>query len=150
MNGKAVLLGLMCLITLTSPALAQLKAPPLSQPAPQKKDGKPAGKGISDKKLTGNQRDSNDLTSVVSSHDQEMRLLYEQYRFKDPNLSGKIEFLVTIKADGSVQSVKKLQSTLKNPAFEKSLTTRIKLWKFASLPPKSPVQTVKVPYVFAR
>ncbi|MCK6601028.1 MAG: AgmX/PglI C-terminal domain-containing protein [Bacteroidetes bacterium] len=150
MTGKAVLLCLMSLAILSGPTTAQLKAPPLSQPAPLKKDEKPVNKGKAGKKSTGNQRDPNDLTAVVSSHDQEMRLLFEQYRFKDPNLSGKIEFLVSIKADGTVQSVKKLQSTLKNPAFEKSLSTRIKLWKFPQLPPKSPTQTVKVPYVFAR
>ncbi|MBN8704579.1 MAG: energy transducer TonB [Bacteroidetes bacterium] len=134
---------------------AQLKAPPLSQPKPVPGKELPVDPSKSKPKKNKKgqivtQRDANDLSQVVAFHDQDMRLLFETYKQRDPNLSGKVEFSVTIKPDGKVATVKALHSTLKNPAFTKSLTTRIKLWKFSKIDPKSAIQTIKVPYIFSR
>lgn len=151
---KATLLGFLILFGFSS-VFSQLKAPPLSQPKPAPGKELPVDpsktKPKKDKKgQLVTQRDANDLSQVVALHDQDMRLLFETFKQRDPNLSGKVEFLVTINPDGKVTAVKSLQSTLKNPAFVKSLSTRIKLWKFSKIAPKSPVQSIKVPYIFSR
>lgn len=155
---KIVLQLFFLLIVLMSGVLtasAQLKAPPLSQPKPvpgkEQLPDPSKNKPKKDKKgQVVSQRDANELSQIVALHDQEMRLLFETYKQRDPNLSGKVEFLVMINPEGKVTSVKTSQSTLKNPAFVKSLSTRIKLWKFSQVAPKSANQTIKVPYVFSR
>ncbi|MCA0446393.1 MAG: TonB family protein [Bacteroidetes bacterium] len=151
---KAPILTVLILFGFSS-VFAQLKAPPLSQPKPVPgKETLPdpsKTKPKKDKKgQTVTQRDANELSQVVALNDQDIRLLFESYKQRDPNLSGKVEFLVTINPDGKVTNVKTIQSKLKNPAFVKSLSTRIKLWKFSKIAPKSANQTIKVPYVFSR
>ncbi len=68
--------------------------------------------------------------------------LYNRALRKDPTLQGKVVLELTIAPSGKVTNVRILSSELNDPALEKKLIARVKLFKFAA----RDVATMKIKY----
>ena len=68
--------------------------------------------------------------------------LYNRALRKDPSLQGKVIVELTIKANGQISKCRIVSSELNNPALERRLVTRIKLFRFTA----KPVATITITY----
>jgi TonB family protein len=91
-------------------------------------------------------RDNNAINAVVASHKVSLRMSYEKFLKRDPNLSGKITVRFTISAAGSVASVSILENTTSNSELEHEIISKIRMWQFETVPEGD--VTVTYPFVF--
>ena len=68
--------------------------------------------------------------------------LYNRALRKDPSLQGKVIVELTINANGQISKCRIVSSELNNPALERKLVTRIKLFRFTA----KPVATIVITY----
>lgn len=80
----------------------------------------------------GNVRAEEEITLVFDQNKSKLYSIYNRERRQNPGLKGKIVLEITIAPNGKVTSVKVVSSELNNPKLEKSLISRIKLFKFSS------------------
>jgi TonB family protein len=91
-------------------------------------------------------RDNSAINRVVSSHKTSVRMSYEKYLKRDPNLAGKITVRFTIAADGSVSSVQVLENSTGSKSLERDIVRKIRMWRFEAVQEGN--VTVTYPFVF--
>ncbi len=78
----------------------------------------------------GNVRSEEEVTIVFDQHKGTLYSIYNRERRKKPGLKGKIVLELTISPEGKVTNVRIVSSELNDPALERRLVSRIKLFKF--------------------
>jgi len=91
-------------------------------------------------------RDHSAINKVVASHKTSIRMSYEKYLKRIPDLAGKITIRFTIAASGRVTSVQILENTTGNSNLERDITRKIKMWRFEEIAEGD--VTVTYPFVF--
>jgi TonB family protein len=91
-------------------------------------------------------RDAGAINSVVSSHKLSIKMSYEKFLSRDPNLSGKITIKITIAASGSVTFVKAIENTTGSQELEEEIIRKISMWQFEPVPEGN--VTITYPFVF--
>jgi TonB family protein len=91
-------------------------------------------------------RDNNAINAVVTSNKTSIRMSYEKYLKRIPELAGKITIRFTIAASGRVTAVQILENTTGNKELENDIMRKIKMWRFEEIPEGD--VTVTYPFVF--
>jgi TonB family protein len=95
---------------------------------------------------SNSKRDIMAINAVVASHKTSVRMSYERFLKKTPDLSGKITVRFTIDASGNVTRMEILENTTGNKELEDEISRKVKMWKFESIPEGE--VTVTYPLVF--
>jgi len=91
-------------------------------------------------------RDIAAINAVVASHKTSVRMSYERFLKKSPDLAGKITIRFTIDAGGYVTRMEVLENTTGNKDLEEELLRKVKMWKFEEIPEGE--VTITYPLVF--
>jgi TonB family protein len=91
-------------------------------------------------------RDISAINAVVASHKTSIRMSYEKFLKRNPDLSGKITIRFTIDAAGNVSKLEVVENTTGNRDLEDEIIRKIKLWNFDAIPEGD--VTVTYPLVF--
>ena len=91
-------------------------------------------------------RDIKTLNKVLQRYQPRLKKVYEDFLKKNPDLSGKIVFKLTIEADGSVSNVTVVSSELKDSELERNLVRYVERIKFDAASGKL---TIEWPIVFS-
>jgi TonB family protein len=91
-------------------------------------------------------RDISAINAVVASHKQSVRMSYERFLKKSPDLAGKITIRFTIDAGGSVTRLEILENTTGNTELEDEILRKVKMWKFEEIPEGE--VTITYPLIF--
>ena len=91
-------------------------------------------------------RDISAINAVVASHKVSVRMSYERFLKKSPDLAGKITIRFTIDAGGNVTRLEIMENTTGNKELEDEIAHKVKMWKFESIPEGE--VTVTYPLVF--
>jgi TonB family protein len=91
-------------------------------------------------------RDIKTLNKVLQRYQPRLKKVYEDFLKKNPDLSGKIVFKLTIEADGSVSNVVIVSSELKDSELERNLVRYVERIKFDAASGKL---TIEWPIVFS-
>ena len=91
-------------------------------------------------------RDPEVINGVVASHKTSIRMSYEKFLKRNPDLAGKITVRFTISASGRVTMVKIIENTTGNPDLEQEIMRKIRMWQFESISEGD--VTVSYPFVF--
>lgn len=91
-------------------------------------------------------RDNNAINKVVTKNKTSIRMSYDKYLKRIPNLTGKITIRFTIAASGKVTQVQILENTTNNRDFERDIIRKVKMWRFEPIPEGD--VSVTYPFVF--
>ena len=91
-------------------------------------------------------RDISAINAVVASHKTSVRMSYERFLKKSPDLAGKITIRFTIDAGGYVTRIEVLENTTGNKDLEEEILRKVKMWKFEEIPEGE--VTITYPLVF--
>jgi TonB family protein len=91
-------------------------------------------------------RDITAINAVVTSHKVSVRMSYERFLKKAPDLAGKITIRFTIDAEGNVTRLEIMENTTGNKELEDEILRKVKMWKFETIPEGE--VTVTYPLVF--
>jgi TonB family protein len=91
-------------------------------------------------------RDISAINAVVASHKTSVRMSYERFLKKSPDLAGKITIRFTIDAGGYVTRMEVLENTTGNKDLEEEILRKVKMWKFEEIPEGE--VTITYPLVF--
>ena len=91
-------------------------------------------------------RDITAINAIVASHKTSVRLSYERFLKKSPNLAGKITIRFTIDAAGNVTKMEVLENTTGNKELENEILRKVKMWKFEEIPEGE--VTITYPLIF--
>jgi TonB family protein len=91
-------------------------------------------------------RDITAINSVVASHKTSVRMSYERYLKKSPDLAGKITIRFTIDAAGNVTKIEVLENTTGNRELEEEILRKVKMWRFEEIPEGE--VTITYPLIF--
>ncbi len=100
------------------------------------------GKVTRGKGSKGPMRDQNEIELVFQKNKGAINRIYQRALRRDPTLQGKLVLELTIAPDGKVTRVRIISSELNNPALEKKIVARVKMFRFR----KRNVETVTVRY----
>ena len=78
-------------------------------------------------------RDITAINAVVSSHKVSVRMSYERFLKKVPDLAGKITIRFTIDAEGNVTRLEIMENTTGNKELEDEILRKVKMWKFETI-----------------
>jgi TonB family protein len=92
-------------------------------------------------------RDEKAISAIVNRNKIGVKMTYEKYLKRDPNLEGKITVRFTISPAGIVTTVMILENTTGNLAFESELIRKIKMWRFEEISEGD--VTVTYPFLFS-
>jgi TonB family protein len=91
-------------------------------------------------------RDIAAINEVVLVHKMSIKLSYERYLKRIPDLAGKITVRFTIDALGNVSRVEIVENTTGNKELEEEIARKVSMWKFEAIPEGE--VTVTYPFVF--
>jgi TonB family protein len=91
-------------------------------------------------------RDITAINAVVASHKTSVRMSYERFLKKTPDLAGKITVRFTIDAGGIVTRAEVLENTTGNQELEEEIVRKVKMWKFEEIPEGE--VTITYPLIF--
>jgi TonB family protein len=91
-------------------------------------------------------RDIMAINEVVSNHKTGIRLSYERYLKRAPELAGKITIRFTIDAGGNVSRADAVENTTGNKELEEDIIRKVSLWKFDAIGEGD--VTVTYPFIF--
>ncbi|NLE02630.1 MAG: energy transducer TonB [Fibrobacter sp.] len=95
---------------------------------------------------TNAKRDPAAINEIVSSHRNSIKMSYEKFLKRNPELAGKISVIITITASGSVTDIVVTENTTGSPEFEQEIVRKIKMWQFDPIGDGD--CTVSYPFVF--
>ncbi len=95
---------------------------------------------------SSSKRDHNAINKVVASNKRSLRMSYEKYLKRIPDLAGKITIRFTIAASGKVTSVQILENTTGNTSLESDIKRKVKMWRFEAVTEGD--VTVTYPFLF--
>lgn len=96
---------------------------------------------------SNSKRDPSTINSVVSSHKTSIRMSYEKFMKRNPELAGKITVRFTISASGIVTRITVINNTTGNTELEQEIVRKIRMWHFETVPEGN--VTVTYPFIFA-
>ncbi len=108
--------------------------------------GRSGGKVSRSKGSKGPMRDQNEIELVFQKNKGAINRLYQRALRQDPTLQGKVVLELTIAPNGKVIKCVVISSELNNPALERRLVARVKLFRFK--PRKVETVTVRYPIDF--
>lgn len=79
-----------------------------------------------------NVRSEEEVQMVFDQNKSQLYSIYNRERRKKPGLKGRLVLEITISPDGSVSNVRIVSTELNDPALERRLVQRVKLFKFTS------------------
>ena len=88
------------------------------------------------------------LKQFIDANSNELRYIYNKRLRTGIKLSGKMLMEIRIKADGTVEEVKVLQSDMGDAQFEQSIMQQIQTWRFKAVPDSLGDLTVNYPFEF--
>ncbi len=91
-------------------------------------------------------RNNSAINKIVSRHKTSIRMSYEKYLNRVPDLAGKITIRFTISSAGRVISVDIIENTTNNEQLVRDILRKVKMWRFDSIPEGD--VTVTYPFVF--
>ena len=91
-------------------------------------------------------RDNTAINNVVKSNKISIRMSYEKYLKRIPDLAGKVTVRFTILASGKVTNVQILENSTENSGLEGDIIRKIKMWHFEEIAEGE--VTVTYPFVF--
>jgi TonB family protein len=91
-------------------------------------------------------RDNTAINEVVVRHKRSVRMSYEKFLKRNPDLQGKITIRFTIAASGRISAVEVLENTTNDASLERELIRKIRMWRFEEIPDGE--VTVTYPFVF--
>lgn len=91
-------------------------------------------------------RDNSAINKVVTSHKISIRMSYEKYLKRIPDLAGKVTVRFTILASGKITNVQILENTTENSDLERDIIRKVKMWHFEEIAEGK--VTVTYPFVF--
>ena len=91
-------------------------------------------------------RDNSAVNKVVSSHKVSIRMTYEKYLKRIPDLSGKLTIRFTISASGKITNIQILENSTGSAELERDIKRKIKMWRFPAIPEGD--ATVTYPFIF--
>jgi TonB family protein len=83
---------------------------------------------------------------VVNTHKVSIRMSYERFLKRSPDLAGKITIRFTIDAAGNVSRVEIVENTTGNKDLEDEINRKVAMWKFESIGEGE--VTVTYPFIF--
>ncbi len=86
------------------------------------------------------------LTRVVKTGQRAIMACYENELKRNPTLKGRIKLGITINTQGKVAKIDTIDNTMKNPAVENCVTSRMGSWRFPT--PKGGEVYVEYPFIF--
>lgn len=95
---------------------------------------------------SSSKRDISAINAVVTSHKTSVRMSYERFLKKAPDLAGKITVRFTIDAGGYVTRTEVLENTTGNKELEEEIIRKVKMWKFEEIPEGE--VTITYPLIF--
>lgn len=93
-------------------------------------------------------RSSEELSSVINSHNDAVEYCYKREAKLDPNLKGDIQVEFVIAYNGRVKSVRVTSSSLRNKNVENCISGRIRGWRFKPIDRNEGDVTVRQKYIF--
>ena len=87
------------------------------------------------------------IQAIFRGHERQTRHCYQQQLQANHDLTGRVEVVLAIGADGAVITAFTQNSTLAHPALEACLVGKVKSWTFPKPPTAEPVRVV-YPLVF--
>jgi TonB family protein len=91
-------------------------------------------------------RDITAINEVVATHKVSIRMSYERFLKRAPDLAGKITIRFTIDAAGNVSRVEIVENTTGNRDLEDEITRKVNMWKFEAIGEGD--VTVTYPFIF--
>jgi TonB family protein len=91
-------------------------------------------------------RDIAAINEIVSTHKVSIRMSYERYLKRAPDLAGKITIRFTIDAGGNVSKIDIVENTTGNKDLEDEIVRKVGMWKFESI--NEGDVTVTYPFIF--
>ena len=78
-------------------------------------------------------RDIAAINGVVATHRLSIRMSYERFLKRSPDLAGKITVRFTIDAAGNVSNVEIVENTTGNKEIEDDIIRKVGMWKFEAI-----------------
>jgi TonB family protein len=91
-------------------------------------------------------RDIAAINEIVSTHKVSIRMSYERYLKRAPDLAGKITIRFTIDSGGNVSKIDIVENTTGNKDLEDEIVRKVGMWKFESI--NEGDVTVTYPFIF--
>jgi TonB family protein len=91
-------------------------------------------------------RDIAAINEIVSTHKVSIRMSYERFLKRAPDLAGKITIRFTIDAGGNVSKVEIIENTTGNKDLEDEIVRKVGMWKFETI--NEGEVTVTYPFIF--
>jgi TonB family protein len=91
-------------------------------------------------------RDITAINEIVSTHKVSIRMSYERFLKRAPDLAGKITIRFTIDAGGNVSKVEIVENTTGNKDLEDEIVRKVGMWKFETI--NEGEVTVTYPFIF--
>jgi TonB family protein len=91
-------------------------------------------------------RDITAINDVVNTHKVSIRMSYERFLKRSPDLAGKITIRFTIDAAGNVSRVEIVENTTGNKDLEDEINRKVAMWKFEAIGEGE--VTVTYPFIF--
>lgn len=120
--------------------------PAEEQPDPNKNARRPGIKNVEQAGPVG-KIDQGAVAGIFRSQQSGLQSCYERGLKKNPSLKGKVQLMITIKADGKVGRVGVGSDTLRDSGVTTCMTSRVKTWVFPK--PDGGQVTVAKTFVFA-
>jgi len=95
---------------------------------------------------SSDKRDNDAINRLVTSNKTSIRMSYEKFLERTPDLNGKITIRFTITASGKVTDIQVLENTTGNADLEKEITRKIRMWQFEEIADGD--VTVTYPFIF--
>jgi TonB family protein len=93
-------------------------------------------------------RGSEELSSVINSHNDAIEYCYKKESKLNPNLKGDVQIEFTIGYNGRVKAVRIVNSSMRNKNVENCISSRIKGWRFKPIDQKEGDVKVRQKYIF--
>lgn len=105
---------------------------------------------VTGKAAKSTSRSADEIGRLVNKHSDAIENCYKKEAALNPNLEGSITLQFTIIADGKVDVVRILDSTIRNKNVENCITRRIMNWRFQPIDAKEGNVTVRQKFIFTK
>ncbi|QFT56781.1 AgmX/PglI C-terminal domain-containing protein [Microbulbifer sp. THAF38] len=112
--------------------------------AQAKGSAKQAARRVRGEKLA---RTDNAIRGIMEANKSAINAIYNRALRRDPTLQGKITVKLVIEANGTISSIKLIESELNNPALERKLLARIRMINFGAADVKATTRNYSIDFL---
>ncbi|WP_444937944.1 AgmX/PglI C-terminal domain-containing protein [Microbulbifer sp. JMSA002] len=112
--------------------------------AQAKGSAKQAARRVRGEKLA---RTDNAIRGIMEANKAAINAIYDRALRRDPTLQGKITVQLVIEANGTISSIKLIESELNNPVLERKLLARIRMINFGSADVKATTRNYSIDFL---